>query len=108
MKRNYRYLSEQAHKMIRGAILEGESVTEVAAAWGISRGHACDIAAGRKHPWKPAGAAAGAWKDYGSTCKRGHPRPDVQDSDLRRCKQCDALRAKKYRAAKSHGNQAAL
>lgn len=94
MKRNL--LSEYAHRMIRSAILDGEPISEVARAWGTSYGNAWLISKGRTKPFKPSGAAAGTWKDYGPMCKRGHQRPEVHDSRKRRCRPCQAMRARRY------------
>jgi hypothetical protein len=97
MTRSYRWLSPRNHTMIRGAIQAGESVTEVAKAYGITVSHASKIGLGKTKPRRLVATAAGAWKDYGPKCKRGHPRPAIRDRRARRCRQCQALRNRLYR-----------
>lgn len=90
-------MTEQGYRALRGAFLEGERISDLARAYAIPYSRAWAIAHGKilkpgEHT--PRGASAGAWKDYGPTCKRGHPRPNVRDAKARRCRPCAALRAR--------------
>lgn len=51
-----RYLPASTHRMIRGAVASGESMADVARAWGVSYGCVTGIVYGTRKPRVPCGA----------------------------------------------------
>jgi len=104
--RDRRGHTARTYERIREAHDEhGTPIPDLARAYGIPYSRAWAIVRGKitvPRPYVRAGAAAGAWKNYGPTCKRGHPRPgpEVRDRRARRCKPCERIRAREYYKAR--------